>query len=48
MAHDTRRRSHRTIKSLVFDHVHRVSGKVDYQALTAEVMLFITEPKECS
>lgn len=30
-------KSYRTIKSLVFDHVHRKSGKVDYDVLTAEV-----------
>jgi len=28
---------HRTIKSLVFDYVHRTSGNVDYQTLTDEV-----------
>ncbi len=30
-------KSYRTIKSLVLDHVHRKSGNVDYDTLTAEV-----------
>ena len=37
MTDDIGGRSFRTIKSLVLDHVHRVSGNVDYDALTAEV-----------
>ena len=37
MANDAGYKSHRTIKSLVLDYVHRTSGNVDYEALTAEV-----------
>ncbi len=34
---DNAGQKHRTIKSLVLDYVHRTSGNVDYEALTAEV-----------
>lgn len=34
---ESRGESHRTIKALVFDFVHRCTGRVDYEALTAEV-----------
>ena len=37
MTHDAGHKPHRTIKSLVLDYVHRTSGNVDYEALTAEV-----------
>lgn len=30
--------SFRTIKALVFDHVHRTKGLVDYEALTGLVL----------
>jgi len=37
MPNDAGYKSHRTIKSLVLDYVHRTSGNMDYEALTAEV-----------
>ena len=35
---ETSSTSYRTIKSLVFDHIHRHNGQVSYEALTKEVM----------
>ena len=37
MMDEVGRKPYRTIKSLVLDHVHRKSGSVDYEVLTAEV-----------
>ena len=37
MANNAGHKSHRTIKSLVLDYVHRTSGNVDYETLTGEV-----------
>jgi hypothetical protein len=36
-AMDVHQRPYSTIKALVFDHVHRCCGRVDYDALTSEV-----------
>ena len=43
MNDSTARKSYRTIKSLVLDHVHRKSGNVDYDTLTAEVRQHFAE-----
>jgi len=35
---ETSKGTYRTIKALVFGHVHRTAGRIDYGTLTAEVM----------